>query len=150
MLDAIKSFFQEHLEAPGEQANEEERLQLACAALLIEVAKADTQRDAVEIDTLRLLLQSRFKLSEMTLNELVRLAESESDSATSLYQFTKLINDAYSPAQKVLLLEWMWQVAYADGRIDKYEEHLIRRIADLLYLSHRQFIQAKLKAAPAS
>ena len=150
MLDAIKSFFQEHLEATGEQANEEDRLQLACAALLIEVAKADTQRDAVEIDTLRLLLQSRFKLSETTLNELVRLAESESDSATSLYQFTKLINDAYSPAQKVLLLEWMWQVAYADGRIDKYEEHLIRRIADLLYLSHRQFIQAKLKAEPAS
>lgn len=150
MLKNLKVFFQEHLgPKPQDPAKAQQRLQLACAALLIEIARADTSQDGVEVATLRKVMQQQFTLDDAAMDELVQLAEVESDMSTSLYEFTQLINDEFSADEKYLLMCWMWQVAYADGEIDKYEEHLIRKIGDLLYIPHQQFIKAKLQAGTA-
>src|SRR5699024_11096032 len=76
-------------------------------------------------------------------------ALSQADDATSLYEFTGQINEHVNQERKQALLESIWMVALADERVDKYEEHLIRRIADLLHLNHREFVQARHRAESA-
>ena len=90
------------------------------------------------------ILQNKFDLPEDTLEELFDLAQQEADDATSLYQFTSLINEAYEYPAKITLIQNMWEVAFADGNLDRYEEHLIRKVAELLYVSHSDFIKTKL------
>ena len=143
MLTLIKQFFSAELEIS--QGGSESTLQLAAAALLIELAHADAERDEQEQQTLKAALKTSFSLTEEQLSALIELAEQEAQEATSLYQFTRLINDHYSPEQKVQLIEMMWKVALADGEVCKYEDHLIRKIAELLYVSHSDFIRTKLK-----
>ena len=92
---------------------------------------------------LRHVLQHQFGLSGDETRELTELADQEATEAASLYQFTGLINEHFTPEQKVSVVEMLWQVAYADGSLDPYEEALVRKIADLIYVPHREFIQAK-------
>lgn len=147
MLAAITHFFENHLD-PGDAADEENdiehKLQLASAALMIELCKADQEMDEAEIATLLKILRGKFNLSKDTLDELMSLAEQEAREATSLFQFTSLFNDHYGYEEKVLLIRHLWEVAFADGRLDRYEEHLVRKIAELLYVSHNDFIGTKL------
>ena len=143
MLDAIKSFFTAEL-ATDNNENEHCRIQLAAAALLIELSRADFQRAPQEQQAIETALQKAFKLSGEQLAKLIDLAEQENRDATSLYQFTNLIKHEYSLEQRFQLVKMLWQVAMADGELSKYEDHLIRKIAELIYLPHSQFIQAKL------
>ena len=143
MLDAIKSFFTTEL-ATDNNENEHCKIQLAAAALLIELSRADFQRAPQEQQAIETALQKSFKLSDKQLAKLIDLAEQENRDATSLYQFTNLIKDEYSLEQRFQLVKMLWQVAMADGELSKYEDHLIRKIAELIYLPHSQFIQAKL------
>jgi uncharacterized tellurite resistance protein B-like protein len=150
MLSSISAFFERCLKP--EEASPEvsaDRLHLACAALLLELGTADNQLDGDERRTLMQILQKQFGLGPAELDELWTLAMAQRQEATDLYQFTRLINESYGYAEKCTLLGHLWDVAYADGRIDRYEEHLIRKIADLLYLSHGDFIRAKLASKPA-
>ncbi|MDR0779849.1 MAG: TerB family tellurite resistance protein [Pseudomonadales bacterium] len=150
MLKQIRAFFERSLQHSAEPAANAQRLRLACAALLVELSMADTVMEEAEIVTLRAILRQQFHLDDAALEELWQLAQSAARDATSLYQFTTLINESYGYAAKIELLEHLWQVAYADGRIDPQEEHLIRKLTDLLYLSHGDFIRAKLKVRPAA
>ena len=77
---------------------------------------------------------------------LIAAAGERVDEATSLYEFTRVINDHYGPEEKLTLIASMWQVAYADGDLDKYEEHLIRQVAELTYVPHQDYIRCKLEA----
>jgi uncharacterized tellurite resistance protein B-like protein len=152
MLSTISSFFDSLLK-PGKQESSQgnvDRLHLASAALLVELANADNQMDPVEQAVLLRILETKLQLDKATLENLWELAHAEHKGATSLYQFTSRINEAYGYAEKVQLLHHMWEVAYADGRVDRYEEHLIRKVADLLYLTHGDFIRTKLAARPAT
>ena len=142
MLDKIKQFFTNELTM--DSSDNEQALQLAAAALLIEISRADFQSDSSEITAVENALRKKFHLDENKLTDLVLLANEEAKEATSLYQFTRLINDYYLPEQKFALVKALWEVAIADGEISKYEDHLIRKIADLIYLPHSEFIQAKL------
>ncbi|MFT5693850.1 MAG: putative tellurite resistance protein B-like protein [Oceanicoccus sp.] len=148
MLAKIKLFFSQELSLSDKKnANDEEQesaLQLAAAALLIELSRADYQQDRSEQISIENALQECFKLEPAQLEQLISLAEEENKDATSLYQFTSLIKDNYSSEQRFKLVKMLWQVALADGEISKYEDHLIRKVADLIYLSHSQFIKAKL------
>ncbi|MDY6981566.1 MAG: TerB family tellurite resistance protein [Pseudomonadota bacterium] len=151
MLATISSFFDSLLK-PGKQETLQssvDRLHLASAALLVEIANADQEMDDREREVLLGILEQKLQLDKATLQNLWELAHAEHKDATSLFQFTTLINGAYGHRDKVQLLQYMWEVAYADGRIDRYEEHLIRRVADLLYLTHGDFIRTKLAARPA-
>lgn len=142
MLAKIKEFFREEISA-DDQAVPQERLELAAAALMIEVASADEDYGAAELATLTGILRETFQLDQQRIDELTTLAHEEKDSATSLYQFTYLINQQATPEQKFEILNGMWRVAYADGSLDKYEEHIIRKVAELLYIPHSEFIRAK-------
>lgn len=147
MLNAITRFFETHFcQEDSPETSSEARLQLASAALMIELIRADRQFDQSETDAMLTILKERFDLDQSALDELMTLAEEEAKEATSLYQFTSLMNEHFDHPQKVLMVLNMWEVAYADGRIDRYEEHLIRKVADLLYLSHKDFITSKQQA----
>jgi uncharacterized tellurite resistance protein B-like protein len=89
------------------------------------------------------VLRETFALSKEETRELARLAQRDSEDSVSLHQFTRLINQRFSPEEKVRVVEMLWQVAFADGRIDRYEESLLRKIAELIYVPHRDFIQAR-------
>ena len=142
MIGALKALF----ELPQQESEEslQRRLQLAAAALLIETARADFVQDAAEQEALEHLLCSSLQLDKREVHELVLLAENRVDESTSLYEFTRVINDHYSAEKKLQLIDAMWTVAYADGNLHKYEEHLIRQIAELTYVPHSDYIKSKL------
>lgn len=144
MLSKITQFIEQHLQ-PEEDAPalSSEQKQLAVAALLIEVGTADRLLDETELQTLRTILQRKFNLEPEKLNELSALAKAEQDDATSLHQFTSQINDACTQDEKYELIKSMWEVAYADNELDKYEEALIRQVAELIHVSHSMFIHAR-------
>lgn len=147
MLDAIKAFFEEHiaLRGPDTPQDQEHRLRVAVAALLTEVVRMDEEIAEVERAQVLASIAEKFELDAKEAAELMALAEEEAQAATDFYQFTSQINLAFSPVQKVKLIEHMWRVAYADGTLHKYEEHFIRKLADLLHVPHQKFIATKLR-----
>ena len=147
MLDTIRRFFDEQMNPAEAGADDgEHTLRLATAALLVEMTRMDDEVQGVEQQAVLDALRSKFGLSEAETRELVELAEAEVREATDYFQFTRLINDGFSMQQKTRVIEHLWEVAYADGRLDGQEEHMIRRLADLLHVPHRNFINAKLRA----
>lgn len=151
MILAIKKFFHDKL-LIGDVANQSDcaqRIELASAALLLELMKIDGHFDERETEAIADVLANTFSLEQQTLEEIIRLAEDESHQSTSLYDFTSLVNTGYSYEQRVRLIENLWRVAYADKQIDRYEDALIRRIADLIYVNHSDFIKTKLKVRDA-
>ncbi|HKJ76564.1 MAG TPA: TerB family tellurite resistance protein [Gammaproteobacteria bacterium] len=150
MLNAIRRFFDERLTpAEGAAGDPERTIRLATAALLVEMTRMDDEVREVERQAVLDALRSKFGLDEAETRELVELAEAEAHEATDYFQFTRLINDGFSMEQKTRVIEHLWQVAYADGHLDGQEEHMIRRLADLLHVPHRNFINAKLRAGGA-
>jgi uncharacterized tellurite resistance protein B-like protein len=119
-------------------------LELAAAALLIEVSKSDYQQDPAEIEKIRELLVRCFSVSLADIEDFMATAKALNKDSTSLYPFTRYINDNCNNIEKYELIVALWEVAIEDGRIDKYEDHLIRKISDLIYLPHTEFIRAKL------
>jgi uncharacterized tellurite resistance protein B-like protein len=145
MLDAIKAFFDRYIAPnPGDSKQAEEyRARIAVAALLAEVVRMDDEIAEAERQQVLASIAEKFSLSGEEAAELVALSEEEAREATDFFQFTSQINRAYSPEQKVTLIEHMWRVAYTDRTIHKYEDHLIRKIADLIHVPHAKFIAAK-------
>lgn len=124
----------------------EHSLHVATAVLLVEVMRADFIVQAEEKARLRQLLEQQFSLSADQLDELLDEAETRADRLVSIQHTTRLLNEHYEHAMKIRVVEMMWQLVYADDDKDRYEEHLIRQVAELLYLSHTEFIQARLRA----
>ncbi len=145
MISALKTLF-EHPERETEDARLH-RVRLAAAALLIETARADFTQGAEEEAAMAALLGKTLQLSEDEVAGLLGDAGDRVDESTSLYEFTRVINDHYCAEEKVQLVGAMWQVAYADGGLDKYEEALIRQVAELTYVPHADYIKSKLAAA---
>ena len=123
-------------------------LELAAAALLVEVMASDDEWHEVEEKRIRELLAATLNIDPQQARELFDSAKKHYKTANDLYEVTKLINDNYSPEQKYQLILNLWKVAYADGNLDRYEDYTIRKIAELLYVPHVQFIQAKLAVKP--
>lgn len=146
MIKALKALFE--LPEKESEKSTEHRMQIAAAALLIETARADFTQGGKEEAALEKLLTSALGLERSEVHKLIELATQQVDESTSLYEFTREINDHYSPLHKIQLIKAMWKVAYADGRLDKYEEHLIRQVAELTYVSHQDYIRCKLAAKP--
>ncbi len=151
MLQAIKSFFEREMadrpaESPADAAH---RAHLAAAALLVEVVRSDQRMSQPERQSILDSVQRKFSLTAAEARQLLELAELESREAHDLHQFTSQINDVFPEARKAQLLEELWRVAYADEILQDYEEHLIRRVADLLHLRHSTFIATKLRAQAA-
>lgn len=152
MISTIRKFFDQNLAGDGSSviARPEHRLQLATAAMLIEVMSADDKWEFAEKEAVVTLLRDRFALSEAETRELVDLAKTEADAATDHYQFTSLINRSFSRDEKITLIEHLWVIAFADGHVDKYEDSAIRKLAELLYVDHKDFVIAKHRARSAA
>lgn len=144
LVNAFKALFGEEKDESAQL--EEHSLALAAAALLYEVARADFTQDAEEEARLSAALQSAFALTKEELERIQSVASDKVDESTSLYDFTRVLNDSAGPDERVKVIELMWDVAFADGEISKYEEHLIRRVAELIYVSHSDFVRMKHEA----
>ncbi|MGE6662567.1 TerB family tellurite resistance protein [Pseudomonas sp. NPDC077408] len=141
MLKALKALF----DRSGEDQPTGHSVEVAAAALLIEVGRADYESDADEQKAIIEAIRLGSGLEDGELESLVAFAQESAERSTSLYEFTTLINAQYSMDEKFVLIKTLWRVAAADGDIHRYEDHLIRRIADLLYVPHSDFIRAKLE-----
>lgn len=133
----------------GTAEQESHRLQLATAVLLIEVMQSDSGASEIEVATVERLLKERFNLTTDELAQLMALARSRQEAAHDLHAFTSQLHAAFDAAEKQRIVEMFWQVAYADGKLDDHEHHLMRKLGDLLHLGHAAFIGTKLRAAAA-
>ena len=147
MLAAIQRFFTSHID-PGHRdirPADQHRLQVATGALLVEMMRTDIESAEGERTVVLGALRDKFDLTEEETHELMALAEAEADDAIDHYQFTSLIKNGFSQEQKRKVVEYLWAVAYADANADKHEEYLVRKIANLIGVSHKEFIEAKLR-----
>ena len=152
MLRTLKDLFDTftaQAESPS-PAEREHALQLATAVLLVEVMRADPAIDAAERNTVVAALRNKFALADDELARLVELAEQTAKSAYDYHRFTSSLNEHFTQAQKIQVIENMWQVAYADAHLDAHENHLISKIAGLLYVTHGEYIAAKMRAKEAA
>ena len=128
-----------------EEESDFSQLNNACAALLVEIAFADKEFDETEKNSLKLTLMETYAIEEVDIDEIIKDAENTVAESTSLYGYTRIVNDEFEYDDKLSLLKNLWKVAYADGNLDKYEEHLIRKISDLIHISHSDYINIKLE-----
>jgi len=132
-----------------DSVTDSERIPLAAAVLLLEIAHADGEFQQSEHVVLRRVLKENFGVSNDSLEQLLILAERTRQSSSDLHQFTKEINKGFTQAEKEKIAETLWQLVYADGHLDCYEDALMRQLGYLIGLSHRQLIDAKLKVSRA-
>ena len=147
MIRALKNLFNAKLE--NDESNGGDVLAIAAGVLMLEIARADDDIDNDEEAVVYASLKKILDSSDSEVAEIYKLVAKEVESSISLYEFTSLINENFSKERKYSLLVTLWKIAYADGRIDKYEEYYIRKIKDLLYLSQSKFIKAKHEACPS-
>ena len=150
MLKKIKEHISNLSNEPIEMADQEQKdteiINNACAALLIETALADKVFNEEEMNSMKQTLNKVYKVDEKDIEELIYESKKKVSESTSLYEYTRLINDLCDYEDKIRLISNLWSIAFADQHLDKYEEYLIRKISDLLHVSHKDFIQQKLLA----
>ena len=142
LRDLISNFSEKNEETDIQDISD---LDNACAALLVEIAFADKDFDESEQESLKKSLMECYEISEEDINEIIEDAEITVKESTSLYGYTRIVNDKFEYPDKLDLLRNMWKIAYADGSLDKYEEHLIRKTSDLIHISHSDYIKIKLE-----
>ena len=149
MLSNLKRLFLETLDPSNEDwgGNDDHALQRAAAALFIEMSRADRQILDAEHASIGAALRECFDLEVEEIDTLLALAEADADEAVSLFEFTTLLNQHFEHAQKVRFIEHLWRIAYADGHLEKHDSHLVKKVAGLLHLRHREYIGAKLRAS---
>jgi uncharacterized tellurite resistance protein B-like protein len=148
MIERLKQLFA----APEEEPVEPDAHQLAVAAtaLMVQLSRVDNDEDERELEVIVDCAVKAHQITREEAQDILDDALNHAEDATSLYEFTGRINEYLDQVQKQALLTSIWRVALADGRIDKYEEHLIRRMADLLHLNHREYMQARHQAEDAA
>ncbi|MGB5260642.1 MAG: TerB family tellurite resistance protein [Gammaproteobacteria bacterium] len=146
MINTLYKFLYSRETAPNAKGEDNERaLQLATAALLMEVASADHHISDDERNTIRSIVEEKYSISADEAMAIAHRAEQDTKHNTSLYPFTRMINAELSLEERVEIVSMLWRVTAADGHIDAHEQHLVRKIADLLYVPHSQFIRTRLQ-----
>jgi len=151
MIEKLKQLFSTTLGVDTETvlADREQAKKLAAAALMIEIIAVDDEQHEIEKKMLRQVLARQFNVTHQAADELIHQAEQAHESATDFYHFTAEINDHFDADEKIDLIESLWQLAWADQHIHELEQHVIRRLANLLHVSHKDFIAAKLRVVGA-
>ena len=145
MFEKLRQLLQQQA-AASDVPDEDVSVAQAAAMLLLEVAWADHEIEAAELDAMRHTLKSLYNMEDAAIDALIRQARADHDASTGLFPFTRTLNEALDLPEKTALLTELWRLTRFSGAQHHYEEHAIRRIADLLYLSHEDFITAKLEA----
>ena len=146
MINNLFELFKKLIEVPDDEPKDDNTIVLAAVSLMLEVARSDSGGEQVEHDLIRGILTNEFKVESELIDNLLEAGVEKVEDATDLFQFTQLINDQYSHEQKEGLIYAMWRVALADGKVQAIEDHIIRRVAGLIHVSHSDFIRLKLKA----
>ncbi len=149
MLNKLSDFLSSIIGSTSAESRPEHTLQLATAVLLIEVMQSGAESADEEQAAILKILKERFTLSDAEVAQLTELGHRTAKAANDFHQFTSLLNRELELAEKVRIIEYMWQVAYADGKISAHENHLMRKMADLLHISHGDYVAAKMRAKPA-
>ena len=150
MISTLKGFFNQLVDSGAQDKTAGKTLQIATAALLVEMMRTDNHIAAEESALIEKTLREQFSLEAGELGDLLKLADAEARQAVGYYPFTSLINKQCSLEQKVRIVENMWHVAMSDGHISAHENHLMRKIADLLYVGHADYIAATQRARQAA
>ncbi|MBA58144.1 MAG: hypothetical protein CMQ40_03115 [Gammaproteobacteria bacterium] len=149
MLNRLFEYFDEKIRREPKTENiSSSSLLLAATALMLEVARSDEKKEQSELHIIEDILLAKLGEDSEEARDILEAAQDKSEEAHDLYQFTSLINREFSRQEKEHLIRSMWQVAYADGRLDRYEDHIIRRVADLIHIDHSDFIRLKIKSRP--
>ena len=143
MFNRIMSLLQG--ESPADEESRFERVQVATCALLLEVAHSDGHYQAVEAKVVHDLLGEKFNLSPSAVAELIDYSHQHREESLDLFQFAREINEHFTREEKADVMEGIWQVIYADGTLDKFEDAIARQLATLLRLDHKDVIDRKLK-----
>lgn len=146
MFNKITHFFNVLLNANDKQTENNISIEIACAVLLCEVMRADSAFTENEQDELSNILSRQFKLTEEEVSTTLEQAFHLSENANDFYQFTSKLNQHYDLDDRIKIVTLLWKVAYADGELASIEEHIIRKIADLLHLRHSEYIATKIAA----
>ena len=147
MINFVKRFFaKERTADPGNQGKGEHHdIRVAVCALFLEMANIDSEFSEPEREDIMSLLRSHYCLADEHIGELIEASNKELKDSIDLWQFTNLINQNYSREEKIQIIEMVWQIVYADGKLDKHEDYLVHKLTKLLRLTHKQLIDAKLK-----
>ena len=147
MIDLVKKFFSKNTKGGhADQAKGEPHdIRVATCALLLEMANIDGKFSDSEKEDILSALKTDYGLSDECAAEITKASNEELKGSTDLWQFTNLINQNYSIEEKIRIIEMIWKLAYTDGKLDKYEDYLVHKLARLLNLTHKQLIEAKLK-----
>ncbi|MDN4503689.1 TerB family tellurite resistance protein [Alteromonadaceae bacterium BrNp21-10] len=147
MLTKLITWIEQSLSVDAENTTSPS-LDRVSAVLYVELLRADHVIDEAELTTLAEVLTSQFALSAQEVADLVDDARQRAEESADIVQYTRIINDQCDASQKGQLIENLWRLAYADNRLDGHEEYFIRKVADLIYVSHSDFIRSKLKVQP--
>lgn len=142
MIGPLRRLLEEVIARP-EPGPGDHDLQLACAVLMVEILRADHVKKDSEWEAVHQHLRLAFKLDDEESAALLELAENRAENIISLHEIIRTINENYGQEERQQLLAMLWEIAYADGRLDKHEEYAIRKIADLLYVPHSAFIRTR-------
>jgi uncharacterized tellurite resistance protein B-like protein len=145
MLDIVKQFFARISEGETVDQKKAHAILVAICALLVEMARTDGTFSQTEMEAILSILQEKYGLSQKDADALVAEAQKKLDDSVDLWQFAKLIDENYSIPERIEIAETLWRIVYVDGRMDKYEHHLMNKFGKLLRLTHEQLIGAKLK-----
>lgn len=147
MIRTVKQFFEKYVTSSPRNTDNvsDHALQIATAALLIEMMRADAEISVDEQKKITETIRLKFKLTDTETAELMQLAEEKIWKSTGYFEFTTLMNKGLSHKQKIKVIEHLWDVAFADAILDKHEEYMVRKIAGLIHVSHKDFIETKLR-----
>ena len=147
MIDLVKVFFSKrsHDNSSNQRRQRPHDIRIATCALLLEMSHIDGEFSKLERERIISILKRNFDLSEEHATTLLEASDEELKGSIDLWQFTNLINQNYSIEEKIRVVEIVWDVVYADGRLDKHEDYLVHKLATLLRLTHKQLIEAKMK-----
>ena len=122
-----------------------DRIQVATCVILLEVAKFDFDFSSIEKETTKAILKHEFDIPEEAIEDLMKISEEKREDSVDLWEFTNVINQNFSREEKIRIIEAAWKIIYADDKLDKYEDHYVHVLADLLRLRHDELIEAKLQ-----
>ncbi len=146
-MNLIEKFFKKSSKSSDDDDLDIHQLQLATCILLIEVSKSDDDYDADEQEKIISLIKDKFSLTDDEIGEVFSASNEHHNKMISLYEWTDIINKECSYEQKLIIIGFMWDIAYIDSKIDKYEDYTIRKVCDLIYVNHKDFINLKNERA---
>jgi uncharacterized tellurite resistance protein B-like protein len=124
------------------------RIQVATAVILLEVANSDDEFTDAERKSIVEILKDNFDLGNEEVQELISVSDEKRKGSIDIWHFANVINENYSDGEKYTIMENIWKVIYSDGRLDKYEDHVVHKLATILHIPHKKMIEAKLKYMP--